>query len=352
MSGDDSTMATPAGSPQQGLLELSDTVRLHHGGTLPGARIAWHLAGPADAPVVLALGGISAHRVVCSSGETCGWWDSLVGPGRALDSSRYRILGVDFLGGSGASTGPRDDGALDFPSVSTRDQADMILRVMDHLDIAALHAIVGASYGGMVALAFAEKHPHRVERLLVISASDRTHPMSTAWRSVQRRILRYALKHGEGAEGVKLARALAMATYRSSAEFERRFRGSPTREQGAFVFPVEQYLFARGSDYAGKYCASAFVCLSESIDLHSVDATRISTPLVLVGVAEDQLVPIADARALCGRLQGRAKLIEISSLYGHDAFLKEAALLTPIFRSLLETPIHDFVQDQRQHRRS
>jgi homoserine O-acetyltransferase len=335
-----------ADSLQQGLLQLPDVVHLHHGGVLNDVRLAWRLAGAPDAPVVLALGGISAHRTVYSAGEAQGWWDALVGPGRALDSRRMRVLGIDYLGGSAASSGPEDERRTgsdpSFPSISTYDQAGLIARLLDHLRLPALHAIVGASYGGMVALAFAERHPQRVQRLLVIGAADRPHPMATAWRSVQRGILRYALQHGEGAQGVVLARALAMATYRSAREFEQRFRGAPVAGGTGFVFPVEQYLLARGAQYADSCTAAAFLCLSESIDLHAVDPGRIVTPLAAIGFTEDQLAPIGDLRSLCARSAGPSRLFELGSLYGHDAFLKEAAQLLPLFRSILETPVHDF----------
>ena len=321
---------------REGILELPGTLRLHHGGGLEGVHVAWWLSGPARAPVMVALGGISAHRVVYSQGGASGWWDGIAGPGLALDAKRFRILGFDFLGGSGASTGPRATGS--FPSVSTYDQAELLLRLSTHLGIARLHAIAGASYGGMVALAFGERYPERVERLLVVSAADATHPMATAWRSVQRRVVRYALSHGEGPRGLELARALAMATYRSPEEFAARFSAAPESSDGAFVFGVERYLFARGADYANAYRPGAFLCLSESIDLHAVDATRIRVPTTVVGVREDQLVPIADLRALVARFGGPARLVEISSIYGHDAFLKEAGQLGPVFRECLASP--------------
>ena len=93
-----------------------------------------------------------------------------------------------------------------------------------------------------------------------------------------------------------------MATYRSPEEFAARFRAAPERIDGEFEFAVEQYLFARGADYAAQYRPEAFLCLSESIDLHNVDAARIGVPTTVVAVREDQLVPLADLRALCARL--------------------------------------------------
>jgi homoserine O-acetyltransferase len=315
-----------------GVLQLPSRLALHHGGSLDQPSLAWRLAGKPGAPVVVALGGISAHRRVFDIEQPrAGWWCEIAGPGRALDSTRVRVLGIDYLGGSGESTAPTAGGV--FPSLSSYDQAEALLRLLDHLQVARLRAIVGASYGGMVGLAFAERFAARVEQLLVISAADRTHPMSTAWRSVQRHALRFALAAGHPADGIELARALAMATYRSPEEFAARFSGPPQQVDGRFVFPVEEYLFARGRDYAARYRAESFLCLSESIDLHAIDAARVATPTTLVAVREDQLVPIGDMRALAARLP-HARLYELSSPYGHDTFLKEAGALQPVFATL------------------
>lgn len=319
---------------QEGILVLDDDLELHFGGSLPRPKVAWRLAGAPDAPIVTALGGISAGRYVTSEGGMRGWWSEIVGNGLALDTARFRVLGLDFIGGSGESTGPAA-GQVDFPSISAYDQAEILRRVIQHLSIPRLHAIVGASYGGMVALAFAERFPELVEHIVSISAADRAHPMSTAWRTVQRAIVRYAASKDEGAEGLRLARALAMATYRSPAEFAERFAAAATQVQGRWSFPVERYLLARGDAYASSYLPEAFVCLSESIDLHRVDPQRIRVPAALIAVKEDQLVPVEDMRFLRERLAGPAQLFEISSLYGHDAFLKEVEALRSIFDQVL-----------------
>jgi len=200
--------------------------------------------------------------------------------------------------------------------------------------IGALVQVAPTSQPGMVALAFGERYPERVLQLLIIGASDRAHPMATAWRSVQRRVVRFAASSGNAKEGLQLARALAMSTYRSSEEFAARFSGLPTQSDGGFAFPVEDYLFARGADYATRYRPEAFLCLSESIDLHRVDASRIFVPVAAVAIREDQLVPLADVRSLVARLPS-GRIHEISSIYGHDAFLKESEQLRPIFNAAL-----------------
>jgi homoserine O-acetyltransferase/O-succinyltransferase len=346
---------------REGVLDVPGEVSLYHGGRLSGIRIAWRLAGPANAPVVCALGGISANRrVFDQDNPKQGWWSEVVGPGQALDAERFRVLSFDYLGGSAETTGPGRVGlaavpsasvcssspagasgsptASDpvdattsaFPNISTYDQAELLVRLLNNLGLKSLRAIVGGSYGGMVALAFGERYPERVSRLVVIGAADRTHPMATAWRSVQRQILRFAVDCGRPKDGLQLARALAMSTYRSAEEFEARFDGAPTRNGERFAFPVEQYLFARGSDFAERHHPEAILCLSESIDLHHVDATRIFVPTTIVAIREDQLVPLADLRGLAARLPV-AKLHELSSIYGHDAFLKESDQLRGIF---------------------
>ncbi|HTW38599.1 MAG TPA: homoserine O-succinyltransferase [Steroidobacteraceae bacterium] len=318
---------------REGILEIPGELALYHGASLAGARIAWRIIGPPAAPVVCALGGISAHRRVCGTDDPRdSWWSEFAGSGRPLDLDRFRVLSFDFIGGSGESTAPAPGG--EFPSISTYDQAEALARLLDHLGIKSLRAFAAGSYGGMVALAFAERHPDRVGHLLVIGASDRAHPMATAWRSLERRIARLGLASGQPAEALELARALAMTTYRTGEEFAARFAGRPSREDGRFVFPVERYLLARGRSYAARHRPESFLCLCESLDLHQVNAARIFVPTSAVAVREDLLVPLADVRAMVARLPA-GRLHEISSVYGHDAFLKEAELLRAVFASAL-----------------
>ena len=321
-------------SVEEGELRL-DSLALHRGGRIRPATIAWHLAGASGAPVVAALGGISAHRVVFDAREPrLGWWSAVVGPGLPLDTTRYRVLGIDWLGGNGGSTGP-NQGERDFVSLDSRDQARALLAVCDALGIARLHAVAGASYGGMVGLALAEFAPERLRHVLAISAAHRSDPLATGWRAVQREIVRHALSLGDGPGGLRIARALAMTTYRTRAEFKTRFLVD-SHGDGSAVFPVEEYLFARGDDYARRHTPESFLCLSESIDLHWIDPAHVQVPVTLVAIGEDQLVPIGDLRELAVGLAGPCELIELNSPFGHDAFLKEPELLAPAFAAALD----------------
>lgn len=317
-----------------GELQLA-ALPLHRGGRLEPVRVAWRLAGAAGAPVVAALGGISAHRRVYDTADPRrGWWPALVGPGLPLDTNRFRVLAIDWLGGDGGSTGAREDWD-DLTPIDARDQARALFAVCDHLGIETLHAFAGASYGGMVGLAAAELAPERVGHVLAISAAHRSNALSTAWRAIQREIVRHALRLGDGTGGLRIARALAMTTYRTRSELNARFPVT-VQTDGRTDFAVEDYLFSRGDDYARRHSPESFLCLSESIDLHRMDPAQIRVPVTLVAVVEDQLVPLEDVRELAAGLGGTCRLFELHSAFGHDAFLKERELLAPAFAVALD----------------
>lgn len=292
-------------------------------------RIAYEAQGPVSAPATLVLGGISAgrHLAPTASDPTPGWWPGVVGKGAALDPGRRLLVGIDFLGG-------KCEGGLLRP-VTTHDQARGIAAALDELGITAA-SFVGSSYGGMVALAFAELFPERVARLTILCAAHRTHPMATGIRSVQRAAASLGVAMGQAGRGLALARTLAMTTYRSAQEFEQRFAPDPLTpgQHGNALprFPVEEYLEARGTDFARRFDVDRFLALSESIDLHRTRTDSLPPHTLLVSFDTDVLVPpwLVDELATRG---GRCPThITVPSLFGHDAFLKEvgevAALLS------------------------
>ncbi len=306
-------------------------LRLAHGGELRNVHMAYQVYGDDDLPAIVVLGGISAGRNISP-----GWWQDFVGRDKPVDTDRYRVIGIDFLGGCGDST--RADSEA-FPAISSVDQASATCAVLDALQINRLAFFIGSSYGGMVALAFAEHHPARVARLIVISAAHQPHPMATALRSLQRRTIRLGLETGRVAEAVAIARGIAMTTYRTGPEFAQRFDVAATNDGATWRHPVEDYIEQRGREFARRFAASAFLCLSQSGDLHHVDPARIHVPVTLVAVDGDTLVPGWQMQQLAQRLPGDVDLHTISSLYGHDAFLKEVYALSAILRSTLSQEI-------------
>jgi len=280
------------------------------------ARVCGSVVGPEGAPVVVALGGISAHHRVASTDTEAGWWDAQVGPGQALDTTRLRVVSLDWLGA---------DGELDRP-ITTADQAAALAALLDHLGVARAELVVGASYGAMVALAFAVEHPARVGEIVAISGAHRPHPYASAWRAVQRKIL--ALSGDR--EGVSLARQLAMLSYRAPEELLARFEAEPVLVGGRARVAAEDYLEARGDAFAARWSATAFLRLSESIDLHRISPADVRAPLTLVAVEGDRLAPPEDLAALAEGAGGPSSLTVIASRFGHDAFLKEVEAIAAI----------------------
>jgi homoserine O-acetyltransferase len=296
----------------------------------------YELTGPEHAPLIVALGGISAHAHVAATpvDPTPGWWNDVVGDGRAIDTRRYRVLGVDFIDGGRAANG--QPAAI----VTTRDQADAVTRVLDAIGVARVHAFVGASYGGMVALAFAERHPERVERVVAISAPHAPHPMSTALRALQRNIVKLGLESGRVRESLALARGLAMTTYRSAREFRDRFDLPPVAQTAAdATFAVEAYLAHHGDRFAATWSAERFLALSLSGDLHRVDPSNIRTPTVIVAAEGDSIVPVEQLETLAASLAGPTRLVHLPSTRGHDAFLTEPEVLGSILEVAIATTI-------------
>ncbi|MEP6494301.1 MAG: homoserine O-succinyltransferase [bacterium] len=296
--------------------------------------VGYEITGPPSAPVIVALGGISATRHVAAGDHdsTPGWWDSTVGPGRAIDTATYRVLGVDFLDG-----GRRGDGRPRH-IVTTHDQATAIGRVLDTLGVSRVHAFVGASYGGMVALAFAQRYPERVERLIAISAPHEAHPMSTALRSLQRRIVQLGLDAKRGGDALAIARGLAMTTYRTAREFAGRFKSAADAvTENDATFPVEAYLEHHGEQFAARWSAERFLALSLSGDLHRVEPESIRTPTVIVAAEGDVIVPAEQLESLAARLGGPNRLVHLPTAHGHDAFLTEPRKLGRILRTILSS---------------
>ena len=160
------------------------------------ARPRFEMCGNPRGPVAVVQGGISARAHVCAHAEDPmpGWWDMRCGSGRTIDLERFRVVSIDFL----------ENGA------STEDQADAVARVLGELGVERLPLFVGASYGAMVGLAFAVRHPGRLEKLVAISGAHRAHPFAAATRAIQRRIVALGARHGgeSGAlDGLALARS-------------------------------------------------------------------------------------------------------------------------------------------------
>ena len=292
-----------AGQDVQAL--IPDDFRLESGQRLTATQVVGRLHG-ASGPLVVVAGGISSDRFATR------WWPWAVKAGGPIDLDRVRVLAFDLLPG-------RENPGV---TITTTDQARLLALLLDALGEPRIDAWIGASYGGCIGLAFAAAFPERLGELAVISAAHRPHPAATAVRGVQRRLLAFARDCGREAEGLALARQLAMTTYRTAEEFALRFGPTAPAEAGQ-PYPVCDYLIARGAAYAGAASADRWISLSDSLDRHRVDPRAVRCPVTVIGVSSDTLVPIEDSRELARLAPNLRRLVEVRSVFGHDAFLKE-----------------------------
>lgn len=301
---------------------LPSTFRLSSGEKLSRPEINLRLHGNPAKPAILVAGGISAGKEVADSDGEKGWWPEIVRPFGAVDLQKFCVIGFDFLPNSGEAA----------RTISSRDQARAIAHALNKINISRLRAFIGASYGGMVGLAFAEEFPERLDLLCVISAADRPHPSATALRGVQRRIIEFAQRCGASGEGVSLARQIAMVTYRTPEEFAARFGHAPGDAAGD-PYEVCNYLVSRGKAY--DMAPERYVTLSDSIDRHLIDPAKIETPALFIAADSDRLVPSSDIRRVANSVRN-GRFLNLISIFGHDAFLKEASTIGPIIKSFIE----------------
>jgi homoserine O-acetyltransferase len=292
------------------------------------------------------------------------WWKDMVGPGKALDTSRYCVICFNVLGSPYGSTSPisinpetQRPYAMEFPVLSVRDLVYAQRKALDQLGIKRLKAVVGGSLGGMQALEWAVSFPEMVERAVVIAAPAHLYPQAIALNEVQRQAI-YSDPKWKGGnytpddpprKGLSVARMLAMITYRSEQCFSKRWMrkiqdGNPMDWSGRFC--VESYLHYHGEEIVRRFDANCYIYLTRTMDLHDVGAGRGGTQealsrfsgkdLLAVGITSDMLFPnwqVEEISFLASKAGVRACYDEIESDDGHDAFLTDQNQLDDIIRS-------------------
>jgi homoserine O-acetyltransferase len=311
------------------------------GQSVSGLKLRYRLFG--DLEAASDNGWILVFHALTGSAEVDAWWGPLVGPGKALDTTRHAIVAANLLGSCYGSSGPTDwraEQGKRFPELSPVDLARAHVQLMEHLRVRSLALVTGGSLGGMVALEWGRLSSVPVDRLVVFAAPAAASPQAIAWNAVQRMAIEAdpawaggGYQPGEGpSAGLAAARALAMITYRSGAEFQARFGRMSSRSNG--VFDVEHYLRRQGEKLVARFDAASYVSLMRSMDLHDVGdfsaagretAGRVRE-VVGVGIDSDILYLPSEVRDWVSAYRAagvNADYREIASLYGHDAFLIE-----------------------------
>jgi len=357
--------------------DLSSPFRMKRGGELVGARLAYETWGELDAArsnAIVILTGLSpsAHAASNVDDPSPGWWEDIVGPGKAIDTNRWFVACVNTLGSCKGSTGPADVNPatgepyrLDFPDLTLEDAANAAHELVRGLGIERLACLLGNSMGGMTALAYLAQHPGSVRAHISISTAPQAQPFAIAIRSLQREAIRLDPNWNGGRydderypeAGMSIARKLGVITYRSAMEWVGRFArirlDSDQRDDDpfGFEFQVESYLAGHARRFVRGFDPNSYLYLSRASDWFdlaehaggSVDAAlaRIGVERALViGVETDILFPLTQQQQIADGLRaGGADVdfVALDSPQGHDAFLVDTARFGAAIAGFLAT---------------
>jgi homoserine O-acetyltransferase len=377
-------------------LDLPEPVRLDSGRELHPVRVAYetygtlsperdnvilvchalsgdaHAAGVAKAPPEAGTrDGFGAEERDGAIGKGLGWWDGMIGPGKAFDTDRYFVVSTNLLGGCRGTTGPSSINPAtgepygpDFPVITVGDMVRTQRAFLDALGIERLAAVAGGSLGGMQALEWAVSYPDQVDSIVVIASTHALHPQGVAWNAIARESImrdpawqggRY---YGTGRTpdgGMGVARMVGHITYLSAPALEEKFarrlqfaddiRYTITEPE----FEVENYLRHQAGSFVKRFDANTYLYISRALtyfDLarqhgggslqRALEGVRART--LLIAFSSDWLYPPAASEEIEQALRGLGKPVEfqvIDAPYGHDCFLLEEARQTPIIRRVL-----------------
>ena len=327
---------------------------LELGGRLENASVAYRTWGRLNGSgdnAVLVLHALTGDSQAAGSG---GWWEPLIGPGRALDTDAAFVVCANILGGCQGTTGPTSDDPLTcrpygmrFPLITIGDMVVAQRKLVERLGVRKLIAI-GGSIGGFQALEWATRHPELVSGVVPVAATGALDAQGIAMNEIGRRAIMadpdwrggsYAAEGVFPARGLAIARMVGMVTYHSKESMDLRFARNPATRPVLYpsfgpTFDVEGYLHYHGDALVKRFDANSYLYLTRAMDLYDVGRDggesawlrRIEVPITLVGIRSDWLFPPGAIRDLADRLRALGKQVayhELDSPHGHDGFLKE-----------------------------
>ena len=352
-----------------------DGFKMWRGGRLPEVTLAYEswgtLSDSADNAILIFTGlSPSAHAASSPEDTSPGWWEYMIGPGKAIDTNRFYVVCANTLGGCYGSTGPGsinpETGQLygaDFPDVTVEDIASSGYHLMRELGVEKLHAAVGSSMGGMSSIAYAMQYPDDIEYLVSISAATQALPLTIALRSLQREIIRSDPAWNEGRYtddtkplvGMSLARKLGLVSYRAADEWNSKFDRSRlpaeklTGKRFEREFEIENYLEYNAQKFINSFDPNSYLYLSRAMDWFDIaeHGDSISDGLsklmvnkaLVVGVTTDILFPARQQKEIADVMRDtgtNVDYVEIDSVNGHDAFLIDDEHFSPVVKKFLD----------------
>jgi homoserine O-acetyltransferase/O-succinyltransferase len=362
--------------------DLPHQLILENGKKLGPVTLAYETYGQLNADksnAILLLHALTgdAHVAGFHLGEKSpGWWDTMVGPGKAFDTDKYFIICSNILGGCKGSTGPAsinpETGApfgLDFPVISIGDMVNAQMRLIDYLGIDRLLSVAGGSMGGMQVLEWMFSHPGRIRSAIPVSTAMRHSPQQIAFDEVGRQAIMADPYWKDGsyyggpppARGLAVARMVGHITYMSDKSMEVKFgrRLKDDRKPFKFTadFEVEGYLQYRGSSFVERFDANTYLYITKAMDFF--DAAKGKKPqdvlrgldlkVLVIAFKSDWLYPAYQSQEIvraCKLAGLEATYCEIESNYGHDAFLLEVDEETHLIKYFLDKTQNGKVSDE------
>jgi homoserine O-acetyltransferase/O-succinyltransferase len=320
--------------------------------------------------VAHALSG-DAHAAGYHEGDkTPGWWDAMIGPGRAFDTEKYFVVSSNVIGGCKGSTGPSSPNQRtgkpygpDFPIISIKDMVEAQRRLLDHLGIERLLSVAGGSMGGMQVLEWMVSYPDKVRSAIPISTAMKHTPQQIAFDEVGRQAImadpnwKGGNYYGESppAKGLAVARMVGHITYMSEASMGEKF-GRKLKESRRSVkfspdFEVEGYLENRGENFVKRFDANSYMYITKAMDYFDLVGTSnpsqifkgLKAKVLVIAFKSDWLYPAHQSQEIvkaCKWAGVDATYCEVHSTYGHDAFLLETEEETRLIKHFLSSTVN------------
>jgi homoserine O-acetyltransferase len=301
-----------------------------------------------------------AHAAGVDAEGQKGWWDNQIGPGKGFDTDKYFVICSNVLGGCKGSTGPSSINpatgeryAMTFPVITIGDMVTLQKMLIDSFGITRLLSVAGGSMGGMQVLEWAARFPDRVASAIPIATTPRHSAQQIAFNEVGRQAIMADPDWNDGnyyggklpGRGLAVARMVGHITYMSDESMRQKFGRRQREDQG--IFEVESYLRYRGSQFVDRFDANSYLYITKAMDLFDLAAgqqsltavlERSKTKFLVISFTSDWLYPSYQSQEVVNALRRRNQdvaYIELTSKYGHDAFLVEVDEQTEIVKGFL-----------------
>ncbi len=321
--------------------------------------------------ILHALSGDSHAAGFQRDEENPGWWDAMIGPGKAFDTTKYFVICSNVIGGCKGSTGPSSVNsktgkpyALDFPIITIADMVNAQRYLIDYLGIEKLLCVVGGSMGGMQVLQWVSSFPESVASAIPVATALKHSPQQIAFDEVGRQAImadpdwREGNYYGVGQpeKGLAVARMIGHITYMSDQSMEEKFSRRLKDKDYSFKFTtdfeVEGYLRYRGDNFVKRFDANSYLYITKALDYFDLSGDNfiprnktISTRFLVIAFKSDWLYPAYQSQDIVRKLKMRhadATYCEIKSTYGHDAFLLEVEEQTHLIKHFLNKTFHGY----------